>query len=68
VFHHRDKTECKHGHPFNAQNTRVDRKTRRRSCIECGRIRSREYQRRKRGPKGDATALGPSIGPQEVQP
>lgn len=42
------KTECKHGHPFNAQNTRFDLRTGRRSCIECGRIRSREHQRKKR--------------------
>lgn len=73
----RAKTVCKHGHPFTADNTRIDVRTGRRSCIECGRIRSREFQRRKRatqlsamnrGPAGVATASpSPSIGPREAR-
>lgn len=47
------KTHCKSGHPFNAENTYIDRRTGKRSCIECGRIRSREHQRRKRAQAPD---------------
>jgi hypothetical protein len=43
----KNKDECKHGHPFTPENTRI-RRSGARSCIECGRIRSREYQRKKR--------------------
>lgn len=43
-----DKMACTNGHPFNEQNTGVDPNGHR-FCRECGRIRAREYQRRKRG-------------------
>jgi hypothetical protein len=40
------KTSCKHGHPFNADNTYAYRGARR--CRECTRRQQREYQKRKR--------------------
>lgn len=53
------KTECPKGHPYTPENSQLD-KNGHRCCKECGRIRSREYQRaffakhgywRGRGPK-----------------
>jgi hypothetical protein len=41
------KTHCIHGHEFTPQNTYRDRRAKR-HCVECGRIRSREHQRRLR--------------------
>jgi hypothetical protein len=73
----KSKAECKHGHPFTAQNTRIGRDGRR-QCVECGRIRSREHQRRKRakhraeGDQGSRGAKNASprawTEPQEVRP
>jgi hypothetical protein len=40
------KTHCPQGHEYTPENTYVLDGSR--SCIECGRIRSREFQRRKR--------------------
>lgn len=41
------KTHCPQGHPYDDANTYISA-TGNRSCVECGRVRSREYQRRKR--------------------
>jgi hypothetical protein len=69
------KTECKHGHPFTPENTRIGRNGRR-QCIECGRVRSRVHQRKRRAErrqqkKQPPTVLehrsGASTEPQEVQ-
>lgn len=43
----RRKTHCYRGHPYDEVNTYVDKRGRR-LCRECGRIQSREYQRRGR--------------------
>ena len=40
------KTHCVHGHEFTIENTRISASGRRR-CLECERIRSRDYQQRK---------------------
>lgn len=42
------KTHCPKGHPYAGDNLYVDRKTGARGCVECGRVRSREWQRKKR--------------------
>lgn len=42
----RSQTHCKNGHPFNDINTRWRGKWR--ACIECNRVSSREYARKKR--------------------
>lgn len=39
------RTQCKNGHEFTPENTYL-RRSGGRSCIECGRIKSRAYQRR----------------------
>jgi len=39
------KTHCKHGHPFDSENTVIVSDGR--SCRECGRIRARNYARMK---------------------
>jgi len=43
----RDKTYCKNGHEFTLENT-IIRPDGGRKCRECGRLRSREFMRRKR--------------------
>jgi hypothetical protein len=42
------KTHCPKGHPLSGDNLYVPPGTRLRQCRECGRTRSREFQRRKR--------------------
>ena len=47
--HNKDKTHCKFGHPFDADNTYVIPATGGRWCRTCGRRRTREWERRERG-------------------
>jgi hypothetical protein len=57
---------CKHGHPFTPDNTRLAKNHGgglRRVCIECNRIKAREYARRKRALKpGRPRKSAPSAG------
>lgn len=41
-------THCPQGHPYSGDNLVIAKRTGQRCCRECGRTRSREYQRRKR--------------------
>lgn len=41
------KTHCKHGHPFDEENT-IHRPNGARGCRECGRVQQRKYWRNKR--------------------
>ena len=42
------KTHCKHGHPRNSRNTRVDPKTGLKHCRVCGKLRMRKIHAQRR--------------------
>ena len=44
----RAKTHCPNGHAYEGDNLYLNPKTGARICVECGRARSREWQRKKR--------------------
>lgn len=46
--HNASKTHCKHGHEYTVENTIFVKATGARTCRECGRRTSREYQARKK--------------------
>lgn len=49
-YRQKRKTHCPQGHPYDESNTFVwAARPSERSCIECNRVRAREYQRKKRG-------------------
>lgn len=52
THHMARRTECPRGHPYDSENTiiitRPDGTFKQRACRECGRIKSRNYQRKKR--------------------
>jgi hypothetical protein len=56
------KTECVHGHPFDAANTRVDRNTGSRVCRACVRdIQRRRRERRRRAEIERRLSEGPDV-------
>jgi len=54
------KTHCKHGHPLTPDN--LVKRTDRRECMECRRIREREYKARRRARLG----LAPKVRDEAV--
>lgn len=48
THHFANRTACPQGHPYDAENTRVER-TGSRACRECGRRRSNAWKARRRG-------------------
>ena len=50
AYRQKRKTHCPKGHPYDEANTyEWARRPGQRYCVECNRVRSREYSRRKRG-------------------
>lgn len=45
-------TECPYGHAYDSENTYIAKRNGQRTCKECSRTKSREYQRRKRAQRG----------------
>lgn len=53
----RQVVECKNGHPFNVQNTRIDPQTKHKICRVCDRARHRTYWEKTHGSQRNQIAI-----------
>lgn len=59
-LHNSGKTHCKRGHPFDAENTGIDRRGDR-FCITCAKIRGRQWYEKRRKLPADNDELEEAI-------